>query len=225
MIRTLILAAGDGTRWKLHTGVPKHLVEVEGERLLDRTVRQFATLGEVEIVAPADHRYTNPAATTSPAKLDPRNGDADRFLSSRHRWDPAATMVLAFGDVWFSDQAADTIAEAAAGPDLAWVARFLGSKITGCDYGEGFAFVLPPGTHDRFEAATYRGLHLKATGQLTRALIGWAVWKIYAGLDYNAHETGQQKGAGLVEVDDWTEDFDFPEDFDRWVARRKADHG
>lgn len=212
MIRTLILAAGPGTRWRLHTGVPKHLVEVEGETLLHRTVEQFAELGEVEIVAPADHRYTHPRARTSPARLNPANGDADRFASSRHRWHPEATMVLAFGDVWYSHETVEKIKAAASGPaGWSWVARLDGSTLTGKPNGEGFAFVVRPDAHAAFLDALDRLI----AGRYPRKL-GWDLYRILAGIPTTEH----RRGPGLVDVDDWTDDFDFPHDLDNWLERR-----
>lgn len=211
-VRTLILAAGDGTRWDLHTGVPKHLVDVEGETLLYRTVRQFAELGDVEIVAPADHRYVHPRARTSPARLDPANGDADRFASSLHRWDSAATMVLVFGDVWYSAAAVSATANLARGDLWSWVARFGPSPLTGKANGEGFAFVVPPYFHEVFRAALWALIALPDARKL-----GWDLYRLLDGLPPGEH----RQGPHLTEVDDWTDDFDFPHDFDTWVANRR----
>ena len=38
-MRFLIACSGKGTRWKNYLGVPKHLIKIDGERLLDRTIR------------------------------------------------------------------------------------------------------------------------------------------------------------------------------------------
>ena len=37
-----ILANGEGKRWGNYKGVPKHLIEIDGETLIDRTVRLLA---------------------------------------------------------------------------------------------------------------------------------------------------------------------------------------
>jgi hypothetical protein len=219
MIRTLILAAGDGIRWAEYLGVPKHLVRIEGQRLLDRTVEQFAEIGEVEIVAPADHRYEHPRAQTSHAILDPANGEADRFLSSRHRWDLEATMILAFGDVWFSDECVAIIGDVARYDFWSWVARFGPSAITGCNHAEGFAFVLPPGTLPGFADAIDEALRLWRAGQI-RTVIGWTVWQVYAGGDPTATPDAEWL-PHLINVDDWTDDFDYPHDYERWTRRRQ----
>jgi len=38
-MKVLILCAGDGSRWGNYLGVPKQLVTINGETLLDRTIR------------------------------------------------------------------------------------------------------------------------------------------------------------------------------------------
>ncbi len=217
MIRTLLLAAGAGTRWDNYRGSPKHLAVVEGVRLLDRAALQFAELGEVEIVAPADHRYRNPWARTSSARLNPHNFEADRFASSLHRWAPDAAMVLAFGDVWFSHEALRQIEEATGRPAWSWVARFGPSEVTGCPNGEGFALVVPPEAQEAVKANLTALIGLRRQGRIDRA-IGWDLYRRLEGLALDDHG----RGPGLVEVDDWTDDFDSPADFDRWTVRHQA---
>lgn len=55
-----ILANGEGKRWKNYKGVPKHLIEIDGETLINRTVRLIKkhTEDDVIIVGP----YKNPDA-------------------------------------------------------------------------------------------------------------------------------------------------------------------
>ncbi|HIY83421.1 MAG TPA: NTP transferase domain-containing protein [Candidatus Rubneribacter avistercoris] len=40
----VIMANGKGRRWGGHDGVPKHLIEIDGESLLDRTIRLIAEI-------------------------------------------------------------------------------------------------------------------------------------------------------------------------------------
>ena len=55
--RVIILAAGDGTRWQNYRDNPKHLVEIEGQRLLDRTVSQYKKYTDDIVVVGSDERY------------------------------------------------------------------------------------------------------------------------------------------------------------------------
>lgn len=219
MTRTLLLCAGDATRWGDHLGRPKHLVEVEGEILLARSVRQFSDLGPVEVVAKPEtlDAYRFPPAETIAAELDPLNGGADRFASSRHRWRDGETLVLAFGDVWYSAATIATIAELAAGDHWAWVARFDASRLTQCPNGEGFAFVVPWTSRGVFVAGLESLIDDKRRGRIDRA-IGWDLYRRLEGFPLDQHWDGER----LARVDDWTDDFDFPADYDRWLHRRHA---
>src|SRR6186713_615623 len=87
--RAIIICAGEASRWRNHRGVPKHLVVIEGERILDRMVRLLKARGVDDIhvvVKAAVPAYDVPGATQFPASLDSKNGDADKFLSSKALW-------------------------------------------------------------------------------------------------------------------------------------------
>lgn len=65
-MRYIIMAAGKGTRWNNHLGVPKHLVKINGETLLGRTTR---LLKENDInnyvITTSDSRYAEYGKTPS----------------------------------------------------------------------------------------------------------------------------------------------------------------
>src|SRR5690606_25765723 len=68
-MRALILAQGDGKRWQRKDGdyplgVPKHLVEVDGEPVLHRLIRLLRNrqVTDVVTVGPGDDRYRVPGA-------------------------------------------------------------------------------------------------------------------------------------------------------------------
>lgn len=53
MVKVLILCAGDGSRWGEYLGIPKQLITINNETLLDRTVRLLHKSGnnDIEIVS------------------------------------------------------------------------------------------------------------------------------------------------------------------------------
>lgn len=108
------IAAGDGTRWRNHLGVPKHLAPVHGEPVLHRTVRQLRhhnpDATTIIVGPPDDPRYKPPGTHLEPPRLTPANGDADKFLSSAHLWNPGGRTTVIYGDIYLTDQAAETIA-------------------------------------------------------------------------------------------------------------------
>jgi choline kinase len=56
-MKVLIVAAGEGVRWENYRNVPKHIVEVEGEVLLNRTYAQFKRYTDNIVIVSTDPRY------------------------------------------------------------------------------------------------------------------------------------------------------------------------
>ena len=63
-IRAIIIAAGEASRWGNYKGIPKHLIEIDNEPILYRTVRLLKEndLDNIYIVAPDDDRYKVPGS-------------------------------------------------------------------------------------------------------------------------------------------------------------------
>lgn len=227
--RVLILCAGRATRWSSSdvpssiADRPKQLVPVCGEPILHRTVRQVLERlpdADVAVVAPADEPvWRVPGARVAVADLDRRRKQADKFLSSRAEWSTEGRTVLLLGDVFFTDEAMDTIL----GHDGDWrtFARLGASALTGCDHRELFAFSLGPEHLDAFEAAARRCLTIVARGLMGGWSGGWQVHASMAGAPDNevvAEPFGDDRG-NITNVDDWTDDFDYPADWHRWCHR------
>lgn len=223
--RVLVLAAGDGRRWNNHEGSPKHLVNIEGERLLDRTIRQFKKYTNNIIVVGVDERYKvdglelfvpkPPARFVYPKKLKVRGWkEMDKFASSMHLWSEGRT-TLVLGDVYFTDEAVETIMNC----DKTWTTfcRTGGSQITGKDYKEIFAFSLDKQHHEEFINAIEKLIDVVKTSG------GWSLYRlltrgIHEAVDHNLLFDNDR----YVEIDDWTEDFDCARDLINWKAKRQA---
>ena len=214
------MAAGDGTRWGEHLGVPKHLLEIDGEPLLNRLVRQFDERGsEVIVLAPeSDPRYwdcgTRHVYAPTFGRVDTdKLGDALPWVLGRDR------TTIVFGDCWLSERAVDALCgDVPTGTgELTWVGRAEASSVTGCPWGELFGVtVLPPGV-PRLAAGILRVRVLAEAGEIPRGA-AWEVYRATQGLEL--HTDFHAIAGDFVEVDDWSDDFDFPEDYDRWVAAR-----
>lgn len=222
-MRILILAAGEATRWGNYRGVPKHLVPLCGEPILHRTVRLIGERrpdADVRVVVRdmSDKRYLVPGAKRATARLDPANHDADKFLSSRHLWDPKGRTVLLYGDCFFTDEAMDQILSDEPYED-GWhvYCRFDGSSITGAPGGENWAHVIDPEAHDIYEANLHRITQLRRDGVIWRNG-GWEQYRAMCGLPDNRLLDHTDHGHATV-IDDWTEDMDTPADWDEWCLR------
>lgn len=214
-MRAVVMAGGIGSRWGNHRGVPKHLVDIDGEPLLVRTVRQLRDrdVADVVVLAPPDRRYDVPGGWV--ARPTFAGCDTDKFLSTVEWWTVDSPTVIVYGDVYLSDAAADALCAAAA--PMAWVGRSGPSSWTGCPWGELFGVTVTPPGHGLLAAAI-----IGVRGLLLASLIprggGWEVYRHTQGLPLDPDS--DRIDADFVEIDDWSDDFDYPEDYERWIDRR-----
>ncbi len=215
MIRAILIAAGEGTRWGNYTGQPKHLANFNGERLIDRTCRQLRERGIIDVFVVANTGdYANENSTLFIPTLHPEYGDADKFLSSTELWDPQCRTIIFYGDVFFTDKALKKILEAER-KDWTMFCRFGPSKVTGTPWGECFAISMLPEHHQEALTALEE---LAAWGIPGRRVGGWEWLKRMNGVPYNQLHLHKRHGRS-VEIDDFTDDIDFPDDYDRLIDR------
>lgn len=221
----VILCAGEASRWNSHLGVKqKQLIPIEGQILLERTLEQvskylprkitvLAGRGEVDIFTKHCHEGVLVREIELPSDIET---PAWKYLSSEKYWNRDGETISLLGDVWFSDSAIEKIFNA--GPED-WLAfgRTANSVITGCPYGEIFAHKFR-----NFEKHS-RGLslldELYRTKLCSAHASGWALSQVISNEDPNIRTVGDN----FVEINDFTEDFDFPEDYERWIANRNIE--
>lgn len=220
----IIICAGEGTRWGNYLNVPKHLIELEGERLIDRTVRLLKerNIENIYIVTKEfDPRYFVEGAKQVPADLKPElYADADKFLSSRSCWnhEEGRTIVL-YGDCYFTDAAMDTIVNF---EKREWTlfCRTTQSSITGTPWGECFAQSFYPEHIEKHEEM------LKYVGKLHRDKVikrcgGWEHYGAMMGRrGSGVLQSHKKMTTNYVEINDFTDDFDYPGDLDSWKMKR-----
>lgn len=221
-MRVIIRCAGQATRWKNHLDVPKHLVELCGEPVLERTVRLISEIrpaADIKVVVKdlSDRRYLIPPSSRTIDKPNPTNGDLDKIASTAHLWDSTDRTVLLWGDTWWSRKALTDVLTNEHPDWHVWL-RF-GPNNRG---GELFAFTWPAAANDKVHAALDRALQAHHAGLLAHAGYnkrpvrgGWAMYRSLTGANWDDH---RPRGHHTT-VDDWTEDMDTPDDWHRWCAR------
>lgn len=240
-MRVILLCAGAGERWNDYRGVPKHLVKLCGEPVLTRTIRLLAELApgaEVVVVVEnlRDRRYLaavkaagNPNARRTEHKPRPDLwGDLDKIVEGLELMARSGASVVLMGDVWWSRPAlADVIATAEHYEnDVPWTNAVRTFMRVGPDGlgGELFGFVLPASSHDFAHDRLVAALDAYAAGDLEHAGYGaplrggWAFYRAVHGAPWDAAGPLGEVGATTI-VDDWTDDMDSPEDWDRWCYR------
>jgi CTP:phosphocholine cytidylyltransferase-like protein len=201
MKTVFILAAGSGTRWKDYRGTPKHKVVVEGEVLVERTYRQFSQYTDKIIIV------ANEEQDIAQTYIPPKNTDwkdIAKFFSSNDIWSDDQN-VMVFADVYFTDEAVKSIMEDT--NTLSFYLRSKASKLTKKPWGEiwGIGF-------DGLSMEVLKSTMLKIIESKVEYKTGG--WKLFDQL------TKDEQIINVVEIDDWTEDFDWPSDIRMWESQR-----
>ena len=207
-MRVLVLAAGTGDRWDNYRGTAKHFLNVEGEVLIQRTVKQFKRYTNDVVVVGSSDAYAVEGASLYIPQLtaeDVNFGDVLKFYSSMTLWSSTRT-VLVFGDVYFTDDAVDQIMST----------------------DDSFTFLLRDsfdalgGSRREIFAMSFDGSMNSTVSQHILALArdraapragGWCLYRSLTRPNWGATRH-------CVKVDDWTTDFDYPEDIISWETRR-----
>lgn len=220
-MRAIILAAGRDERWDHRRYPNKHFIEIDGEPLVPRIVRQLRDRAEVIVSGHPERAYKLPDAALYVPYLNPANHHADKYLCTVPLWSHDGRTVLLFGDCWYSDEAIDTIIDY---PEREWryFCRFEPSELTGKIWGEGWGWGFYPEHIPEVIAAHHRTIELVDRGVLWRN-DGWEHYRAMCGLpdERMGIEFHGDYGRATV-IDDWTEDFDFPQDLDTYLERRSV---
>lgn len=210
-MRVIVAAAGPQTKWGGHRGVPSHLVPVDGDPLLHRTVAQARRHSDdVHVTGPpGDDRY----AVAGAAWHERDTGHPSEYHSTRDLWSDETRTVLLYGDVYFTDAAITTIM-GDTGRTFKAFGRTGRSRYTGCRYGELFAASWWPEDHATVDRHLDVALSQRAGGTTRRPVC----WLLLNSIQGRPPKNRRHSSRFWVEIDDLTEDFDFPADYDQHPA-------
>lgn len=207
-MRIIIAASGEGRRWNNFRNTPKHLVTIEGEILLNRIYKQFRDFTDDIVILSRDPRYQVGDARLEPP-LDGEWLDFGKIYSSNHLWSDERTIIV-FGDVYFTDEAVKTIISNT--DEYKFFMRKGPSKYTGKGHKEIFAFAFSGGMNEKIKKYIHELVDKKQGGA--------GAWRLYLHMNKITHPRDYFKSDGYVEINDWTDDFDYPEDILKWEKMR-----
>jgi choline kinase len=200
-----ILSAGDGARWGNYLGVPKQLAPVNGEPILFRTIRLLRERGiENIVITVPELNYFGELPCEQVVGI--KEIDIDKFLNVKHLVNDSALFI--FGDVYFTENALDIILRDH--NEIMFFGRRRESILTGKPGGEIFAI---KGNKHLLEKA----LELRAMAPLLKRCSEWELYRLYNGYPLDVYMVDEK----FTDIDDLTEDFDFPIDYDRFIDRLK----
>lgn len=222
-MRFLIACSGHAKRWENYMGVPKHLIEINGERLLDRTIRLIRNKADkndkINVVA-FKKIYKTPYSTLRVPRYEIKEEKEKHFeypflYVSKKWWSVDDTTVILLGDVYFTEEAMNTIINnARKSNQYAFYGRDNASTFTGCSYGEIFGISISHESVDTVWNTILEVKHLKETDQINR-FSGWEIYRQLQSINPNSHEIKDN----FIIIDDFTDDFDYPSDYDLWIAK------
>ena len=199
--------------------VPKHLVTIKGERLVDRTIRLLRERGITDICVTISDRNLLPLFNSCDAEVLLYEGTTYIYNTSNRDeegyWcdgfhDYGVPTCYIFGDVYFSEHCIDTIINTQTDDIL-----FFGSAKpfaqnyirTGVE-PYGFKVV----NRKKFFDSIKEFMRLQDAGKFWRKPIAWDLWAVIRGYpveyDYFKKQTADIFGANYVPIYDYTTDVD-----------------
>jgi choline kinase len=218
--RYIIMADGKAKRWNNHTGRPKHLIEIEGEPLLYRTVRLLKKHSVEDIYITSHNKDYDIVGTT---RYEPINNvyEIDRFYACQPIW--ARETIFIYGDVYYTEEAIKKIVN-----DKSKTFRYFGrSKASkkGKDHAELFAIKISESNLEKFKEVCLQIRNEVEKGEHKKGL-GWHTYLDMIGKDHNItidelrEYLGKNKLSNFTEINDETDDFDWAKDYDNFVSKK-----
>lgn len=189
-MKYVIMADGKGTRWNNYLDKPKHLIEVEGETLLKRTVRLIHDVDKDAEVIITSH---NPEyEVEGAARYEPKNNvlEIDRFTEEL----VDDNVCFLYGDTFYSKEAMETIFNTKTDEII-----FFGNEksIVCVKIADGDIF--------RKHFIRVRNMFIKGECKTAK---GWQVYRSYVGIDMEDRTIC----GSFIRIEDKTRDFNCPED-------------
>ncbi len=213
--RYLIAAAGDGVRWKNYLNRKKHLIEIGGETLVERTIRQIREVDEsAEIILigkDTSYQFEGAITCTPDFMTSALFNKKPAIFATRELWNSGGTTTLLFGDTFYSTSCIKRITELADTHTTKFIGRSSGSKLTGKIYGEIFAIRFDAAQIPTLDQALSRLNELHELNKLDR-FQGWHLCRYLGKIPLEASDVSND----FIEIHDFTDDFDFPIDYHKW---------
>jgi len=200
-MKYIIMADGQGHRWNGYLGIEKHDIRIDGETLLERTVRLVKTAdGSAEVIITS---HDESVCVAGAVRYEPQNNiyEVDRFTAELI----GDEVCFLYGDVLYSENAiAEVIARRGEQPVL-----FFGSEESIC------AVLVRDGKLFAECVNSVRESYLRGE---TAECKGWQVYHCYAAMPLE----GRAIGRAYVRIGDFTRDFNTPEDYEDFLGNKGA---
>jgi len=209
--KIVILAGGDSERF----GGPKHLSEILGEPIIKRTLRLLMELcsHEITVVTPPNLLSAYSVIESNQIKYLERSGPClQKLVQIEPLLVGADHYIVLLGDVFFTRRALESIIGNEA-REVVFYCRYGPSLVSERNWGEIFGLSFSSSFRDELVEAARMAHALFRQGLVSRDAI-WEVAKLYGGVPINLLQT-HPKLDSYFEINDHTDDVDYPEDVGR----------
>lgn len=204
----IILCAGEATRWNNYLGIPKQLITIGGESLLERTVRLLHSkeLYDINIISLNEGLKIDTCSIFKPLKC---RWIVETLLSTQSLWNENTIILL--GDVFFTEKAINTIVSSKNNMHI--YGRCEANRYTSTNWGEIFAL--------SFKRSDCHQLIKNIKNVIYQAKLGgdgklWTLYRSLAGFPLEKH---QVENRIFISIDDFTDDFDLPSEYDSNIKK------
>ncbi len=208
-MKVLIFCAGGSAKWGYYLGIPKPLILLNKESILGRTLRLLKKLKVIDITIVA----------TDPILKQP---NCDYFEPASSRWFVETLIstealwqektVVLMGDVFYTQEALKTILNTES-KTMKFYGRPGKSLFSHKAHGELFGISFPKS--DSALIHEHAQKVIKAAKSMGHGK-AWQFYRSIAGFELDEKKTEENY---FVEIDDFTDDFDTPEEYDLAVFR------
>lgn len=227
-MRTIIACGGPQKYWGNYLGVTSHFAPIDtaGNPLIKRTIFQaLEHCEDVMMTVPYENAepYMDICRRYALTPLVSGSETWNEYHNSEPFWNSEGRTVLLLGDVYFTDAAMHRIYKSAHVNQKNYqvYGRYGKSRITGTPYGEIFAASWWTKHHDMISRHLQR-IHATFMAQESNRQDGWTLLRSIQGTPLNKHRVDPRF---FVEINDWTDDLDKPEDYMRHPKTKDLPRG
>lgn len=196
-MKYIIMCGGTYAAWEM----PRQLQSVNGERIIDRTIRLLRENGVLDI-AITSHDDAFIGLGVDILRHKNNYGKGGEWTEAFYPTDEPACYI--FGDVYFSPEAIKTIVETETDSIQLFASAPPFAPNYSHQWAEPFAFKVVD--QDFFRRAIKYAESMHRIGILKR-LISWELWQVIKGTPLNVIDY-----TNYVAINDYTCDIDYPED-------------
>ena len=205
-MKFIIMCGGNYNYWK----TPKQLSIINGERLVDRTIRLLKENNVEEIYISSNNPIFD--SCNVPRLINTKNDFDVKETETQGYWLDAfypveESVTYLFGDVYYSEEAIKKIVEFKSNRNILFGSKIALNKLHK-NWGEPFAYIV--NDYKLFFDGINNVKELFNQGKVERHPIVWELYRYLHGLDINKHEIIDDYEV----IDDETIDIDGPEELE-----------